>query len=71
MHDFRKPTSIALPTILAQMKANGYKIVHMVSKEPATTLPQYDEIIPKEVPGALQTVSSRLVSSVIHTIEGQ
>jgi peptidoglycan/xylan/chitin deacetylase (PgdA/CDA1 family) len=71
MHDFQKPTSIALPTILAQLKANGYKIVHMVPKEPATTLPQYDEIIPKEVPGGLQTVSNRPVSSVIRTIEGQ
>jgi peptidoglycan/xylan/chitin deacetylase (PgdA/CDA1 family) len=71
MHDFQKPTSIALPTILAQLKANGYKIVHMVPKEVATTLPQYDEIIPKEVPGGLQTVSDRPVSSVIRTIEGQ
>ncbi|MBO0757907.1 MAG: polysaccharide deacetylase family protein [Bradyrhizobiaceae bacterium] len=71
MHDFQKPTSIALPTILAQLKANGYKIVHVVPKDPATTLPQYDEIIPKEVPGGLQTVSSRPVSSVIRTIEGQ
>jgi peptidoglycan/xylan/chitin deacetylase (PgdA/CDA1 family) len=71
MHDFQKPTSIAIPTILAQLKANGYKIVHMVPKEPATTLAQYDEIIPKEVPGGLQTVSSRPVSSVIRTIEGQ
>jgi peptidoglycan/xylan/chitin deacetylase (PgdA/CDA1 family) len=71
MHDFQKPTSIALPTVLAQLKANGYKIVFMVPKEPATTLPQYDEIIPKEVPGGLETVSSRPVSSVIRTIEGQ
>jgi len=71
MHDFQKPTSMALPTILAQLKANGYKIVHMVPKEPATTLSQYDEIIPKEVPGGLETVSSRPVSSVIRTIEGQ
>jgi peptidoglycan/xylan/chitin deacetylase (PgdA/CDA1 family) len=71
MHDFQKPTSIAIPTILAQLKANGYRIVHVVPKEPATTLPQYDELIPKEVPGGLQTVSSRPVSSVIRTIEGQ
>jgi peptidoglycan/xylan/chitin deacetylase (PgdA/CDA1 family) len=71
LHDFQKPTSMAVPTILAQLKANGYKIVHMVPKEPAITLPQYDEIIPKEVPGGLQTVSSRPVTSVIRTIEGQ
>jgi peptidoglycan/xylan/chitin deacetylase (PgdA/CDA1 family) len=71
MHDFQKPTSIALPTILAQLKANGYKIVFTVSKEPVTTLPKYDEIIAKELPSRLQTVSTRPVSSVIRTIEGQ
>jgi peptidoglycan/xylan/chitin deacetylase (PgdA/CDA1 family) len=71
MHDFQKPTSIALPTILAQLKANGYKIVFTVSKEPVTTLPQYDEMIAKEAPGALQTVNTRPVSSVIRTIQGQ
>jgi peptidoglycan/xylan/chitin deacetylase (PgdA/CDA1 family) len=71
MHDFQKPTSIALPTILAQLKANGYKIVFLVSKEPVTTLPQYDQIIAKEAPGGLQTVNTRPVSSVIRTIEGQ
>jgi peptidoglycan/xylan/chitin deacetylase (PgdA/CDA1 family) len=71
MHDFQKATSIALPTVLAQLKANGYKIVFTVSKEPVTTLPQYDEIIAKKVPGALHTVSTRPVSSVIRTIEGQ
>jgi peptidoglycan/xylan/chitin deacetylase (PgdA/CDA1 family) len=71
MHDFQKPTSIAITAILEQLKANGYKVVHMVPKEQATTLAEYDEIIPKEVPGGLQTVSSRPVSSVIRTIEGQ
>jgi peptidoglycan/xylan/chitin deacetylase (PgdA/CDA1 family) len=71
LHDFQKPTSLALPTILAQLKAKGYKIVFMVPKESATTLPQYDEIIPKEVPGRVQTVSGRPVSSVIRTIEGR
>jgi hypothetical protein len=71
MHDFQKSTSIALPTILAQLKANGYKIVFTVSKEPVTTLRQYDEIIAKEVPGGLHTVSTRPASSVIRTIEGR
>jgi len=71
MHDFQKATSVAVPTILAQLKAGGYKVVHMVPKDDATTLAQYDEQIPKEVPGGLQTVSSRPVSSVIRTIEGQ
>ena len=71
MHDFQKATSAAMPALLAQLKAGGYRIVHMVPKDMAVTLPQYDEMIPKEVPGGLQTVSSRPVSSVIRTIEGQ
>jgi peptidoglycan/xylan/chitin deacetylase (PgdA/CDA1 family) len=68
MHDSQKPTSIALPNILEQLKANGYKIVFAVSKEPATTLPQYDEIIAKEVRGGLRAVNTRPASSVIRTI---
>ena len=71
MHDFQKSTSIALPMILARLKANGYKIVFTAAKEPVTTLPHYDEIIAKEVPGGPHTVSTRPVSSVIRTIEGQ
>jgi peptidoglycan/xylan/chitin deacetylase (PgdA/CDA1 family) len=71
MHDVQKPTSIVLPTILAQLKTNGYKIVFMVSKEPATTIPQYDEMVAKEVRGGLRTVNTRPVSSVIRTIQGQ
>jgi peptidoglycan/xylan/chitin deacetylase (PgdA/CDA1 family) len=71
MHDVQKPTSIVLPTILAQLKANGYKIVFMVSKEPATTIPQYDEMVAKEVRGGLRTVNTRPISSVIRTIQGQ
>src|SRR5215472_5672580 len=39
MHDFQKATSMAVPTILAQLKAGGYKVVHMVPKDDATTLP--------------------------------
>jgi len=67
MHDFQHATSEAIPTLLAQLKANGYKIVHMVPKESATTLAEYDALIPKEA--GLQTVSDRPTSSVVRTIE--
>jgi peptidoglycan/xylan/chitin deacetylase (PgdA/CDA1 family) len=70
MHDFQRHTSEAMPALLAQLKAGGYHIVHMVPKDNAVTLPEYDESIPKEVPGGLQTVSSRPASSVVRTIEG-
>ena len=32
LHDFQHATSEAVPQLLAELKANGYKIVHMVPK---------------------------------------
>jgi peptidoglycan/xylan/chitin deacetylase (PgdA/CDA1 family) len=45
MHDFQKGTAEALPEILRQLKAGGYKIVHMVPKQPVTTLAKYDDMV--------------------------
>ena len=67
MHDFQQATSHAVPQILADLKANGYKIVHMKSKKPVTTLPQYDDLIKTEA--KLPTVSQQPTSSVVKTIE--
>jgi len=67
MHDFQKPTSEALPELLAQLKAGGYKIVHMRPASAVKTLPQYDEELMKEA--KLPTVSQRPVSSVVKTVE--
>src|ERR1022692_1008468 len=66
LHDFQHPTSLALPELLAQLKAGGYKIVQVKAKAPATTLPEYDEAIMKEFGG--NTVSARPTSSVVRTI---
>jgi peptidoglycan/xylan/chitin deacetylase (PgdA/CDA1 family) len=66
MHDFQKGTAAALPEILAQLKANGFKVVHMVPNKPVTTVPQYDEAILKDQ--KLPTVSQRPTSSVVKTI---
>ena len=33
MHDFQKVTATALPELLGQLKANGFKVVHMVPKD--------------------------------------
>jgi peptidoglycan-N-acetylglucosamine deacetylase len=40
-HDIKAATARALPTILAQLKALGYKVVHMRSKHPFVPAPQY------------------------------
>jgi peptidoglycan/xylan/chitin deacetylase (PgdA/CDA1 family) len=66
MHDFQKGTAAALPEVLAQLKAGGFKIVHMVPKEAVTTIPQYDEAMIKDQ--KLPTVSQRPTSSVVKTI---
>jgi peptidoglycan/xylan/chitin deacetylase (PgdA/CDA1 family) len=45
MHDFQKATAEAMPQLLAQLKANGYKIVHMVPNAPVTTIAKYDDMV--------------------------
>src|SRR5229473_1122633 len=37
MHDFQKVTAAALPELLGQLKANGFKVVHMTPKDQITT----------------------------------
>src|SRR6478672_11044544 len=67
MHDFQKATSEAVPQLLAELKAGGYKIVHMKARGTVTSLPQYDEELAKE--SKLPTVSQRPVSSVVRDVE--
>ena len=45
MHDFQHATAEAMPELLRQLKAAGYKVVHMVPKQPVTTLPKYDDMV--------------------------
>ena len=66
LHDFQHPTSLALPELLAQLKANGYKIVQVRGKDPLKTLPEYDAAIMKEFGG--NTVSNLPTSSVVRTV---
>ena len=66
MHDFQKVTAAALPELLGQLKANGFKVVHMVPKDQVTTLPQFDEAVLKDQ--KLPTVSQRPTESVVRTI---
>jgi len=68
LHDFQQHTAEALPELLKQLKANGYKIVHMRPKDPVKTLAQYDEEIVKDEV-KLPTVSQRPTSAVVRTVE--
>jgi peptidoglycan/xylan/chitin deacetylase (PgdA/CDA1 family) len=69
MHDFQPHTAQAVPDLLKELKANGYKIVHMKAKEPLKTLAAYDEAVIKEQ--KLPTVSGRPTSTVVRTIAGE
>ena len=66
MHDFQHATSLALPEVLVQLKASGYKIVQAKAKEPVQTLAEYDQLLEKELGGG--TANSRPILSVVRTI---
>jgi peptidoglycan/xylan/chitin deacetylase (PgdA/CDA1 family) len=68
MHDFQQATAKALPTILAELKAKGYKVVHVRAKAPLETIPQWDEAAKSEIKGTASG-GDRPTSSVVRTIE--
>jgi peptidoglycan/xylan/chitin deacetylase (PgdA/CDA1 family) len=69
MHDIQPNTAKALPQLLKELKAKGYKIVHLTPKAPVVTLVEYDKLIEKDVKG-LAAGNQRPLSSVVRTISG-
>ncbi len=67
MHDFQQATAHALPDLLDQLKANGYKIVQVKAREQVKTIAEFDTQVTKEVGGGLE--NARPLSSVVRTIE--
>jgi peptidoglycan/xylan/chitin deacetylase (PgdA/CDA1 family) len=67
MHDFQHNTAEALPELLRQLKAGGYKIVHMVAKDSVTTLPKYDDMVRAQDKFSASN-NTRPESSVVKTI---
>ena len=59
-------TAEAMPELLRQLKAGGYKVVHMVPKQPLTTLPKYDEMVTQQ--DKLSSNNTRPENSVVRTI---
>jgi peptidoglycan/xylan/chitin deacetylase (PgdA/CDA1 family) len=47
-HDIQPSTAGGLRALLTELKANGYKIVHVVPKTGATTLPEFDAMADRE-----------------------
>ncbi|MBH5372310.1 polysaccharide deacetylase family protein [Bradyrhizobium glycinis] len=68
MHDFQKNTGLALPTLLARLKAGGYKVVQMKAKTSLQTLPEYDEALMKDMKVPTAGTNTRPISSVVQTV---
>ncbi len=66
MHDFQHATAEAMPELLHQLKEAGFKIVHMVPKQPLTTVPKYDEMVAQQ--DKLSVNNTRPENSVVRTI---
>jgi peptidoglycan/xylan/chitin deacetylase (PgdA/CDA1 family) len=66
MHDFRRATAEAMPELLRQLKAGGYKVVHLVPRQMVATLPKYDEMVSQK--DKLSANNTRPEGSVLHTI---
>jgi peptidoglycan/xylan/chitin deacetylase (PgdA/CDA1 family) len=69
MHDIQPNTAKAMPQLLKELKAKGYKIVHLTPKAPVVTLVEYDKLTEKDVRG-LAAGHQRPISSVVRTITG-
>lgn len=68
MHDLHKWSAAAVPDLLTQLKAGGYKVVFIRPKEMLTTLPEYDAAIQAELQ-PVKTSNARPISSVIQTVD--
>jgi len=68
MHDFQHATAEAMPELLRQLKAGGFKIVHMVPKGPVATMAKYDEMVRTQ--DKLSVNNTRPESAVVRTIGG-
>jgi len=67
MHDFQQHTAAVLPQLLSELKAQGFKVVHMRPKAPLTTIAEWDEAAKAEMKGG--GAVDRPTSSVVRTIE--
>lgn len=57
-HDIQPSTAGAVATMLAELKAAGFKVVHMIPKTGATTLPEFDAIAEKMLTAKEQSVAA-------------
>jgi peptidoglycan/xylan/chitin deacetylase (PgdA/CDA1 family) len=68
MHDVQGVTAKSVPLLLTELKAKGYKIVHVKAKGELKTLAEYDTMIEKDTKG-LGATNERPTSMVVKTVE--
>lgn len=68
MHDINPFTAKAVPKLLDELKAKGYKIVHMKPAAELATLPEFDQLIEKDVKGLPGPGSEKATSSIVRTV---
>ena len=66
LHDFQKHTAQVIGTLLDQMKAKGYKVVHMRAKTQVTTLAEFDAMA--KAAFKAPTSDDRPTESVVKTV---
>lgn len=71
MHDIQPRTAAALPNLLKALKDGGFKVVHLKSKTPATTLPEFDAMIEKDVRGLPSAGNEKPTSSIVRTVPNE
>ncbi|MBU2581442.1 MAG: polysaccharide deacetylase family protein [Alphaproteobacteria bacterium] len=59
MHDIQRSTAAGISDLLDELASEGYKVVHLVSKTPAGTLKDYDEMAEQEAQRRTKYVDSR------------
>jgi peptidoglycan-N-acetylglucosamine deacetylase len=58
-HDIQPSTARALPSLLADLKAKGYRVVHLQPKAEATTMPEFDVVAQRELDRRRATVAAQ------------
>ena len=69
MHDVQPGTAKALPLLLSELKARGYKVVHLKAKGELKSLAEYDAMIESSAKGLAAPGTERPTSSVVRTVE--
>ncbi len=69
MHDIQPHTGKAIPALLTELKAKGYKVVHLKAKGELASLPEFDKAIESSVKGLGGAGSERPTASVVRTID--